>query len=178
VIIIKLFEKISFFVVLVLLFSIFSGCTESNKDTGDNFVFTDVNGETKHLIDYRGKVVILDMWATWCGPCQLMMLELNKAYENYSRNDLEIISLDVYLNENVQIIQSYRTWFFQNYGVELNWTFGKDDGNIWKKYRLSDPGGIPTLYIFDKNGKVYYSNEGYESYSLFSSKIDELLNKK
>lgn len=153
-IVIKAFEKLSIFVVLFLLVSIFSGCTES----GEDFVFTSLNGETKHLSDYRGKVVILDMWATWCGPCQLMMLELNKVYENYSRNDLEIISVDIDTRENAQKIQDFMDWFVQNYNIELNWIFGMDDGSISEKYM--NEGLIPTLAIFDQKGRLHFREAG------------------
>jgi hypothetical protein len=65
--------------------------------------------------------------------------------------------------------------FKQQLNIELDWIFGMDDGGIWEKYRINPPGGVPTLYIFDKNGKIYYSKEGYEPYSIFASKIDELI---
>jgi len=165
---------LSMVVLFILLSSILSGCLQSSKkDGGEDFVFTALDGTKKHLSDYRGKIVILDMWATWCGPCQLMMKELKKVYENYSRDNLEIISIDIDSSESAQLIQDYRDWFVQYYGIELDWIFGRDDGSIWEKYHVGD--GIPNLHIFDKNGKVYYSNEGYESYSTLASKIDELI---
>ncbi len=154
----KTFEKISFFILIVLLLPLFSGCIGSEEDVGENFVFTGLSGETKHLSDYRGKVVILDMWATWCGPCQLMMVELEKVYENYSRNDLEIISVDIDGRENAQKIQEFRDWFVQNYNIELNWIFGMDDGSISEKYM--NEGLIPTLAIFDQKGRLHFREAG------------------
>ena len=135
-----------------------------NNNTGEDFEFTLLDGTTKHLSDYRGKVVILDMWATWCSPCQFQMTELKKIYENYSRNDLEIISIDIDSRENVQLVENFRDNFKQQKGIDLNWIFGMDDGSVWKKYQLKS-GGIPTLYIFDKNGKVIFSAAGIAVYS-------------
>ena len=153
-----------------------SGCIDSsdNIDTGENFTFTHVDGSLKNLKDYRGKVVILDMWATWCGPCKNQMLVLKQIYKNYSRSDLEIISIDVDPRETIQLIENYKVNFNQNYEIELNWVFGLDNGSIWEKYKL-ERGGIPTIYIFDKNGEINYSAEGLTSYSIISARIDDLL---
>ena len=64
-------------------------------EKGENFIFFDLDGNEKQLNQYRGKIVILDMWATWCQPCQYQMLELEKAYSYYSNNDLEILSINI-----------------------------------------------------------------------------------
>ena len=165
---------------LLLLFSLLSGCIEfpigngGNNGQGEDFTFTAVNGTSKHLSDYRGKVVIMDMWATWCGPCQYQMLELEKVYGNYSRDDLEILSINIDSKESAQYIQSFIDWFEEQYDTELNWVFGNDDGSIWEEYQMTK-GGIPTIYIFDKNGNVYYSEESYHPYSTLVEKINELL---
>jgi cytochrome c biogenesis protein CcmG/thiol:disulfide interchange protein DsbE len=162
VIIIQTFKKLSLFVLFILLLSVFSGCIESDEDVGKDFVFTSVTGETKHLSDYRGKVVIIDMWATWCFPCQLVMPELKKIYGNYSRDKLEIISINVDLQESVQLIQSYQDWFNDTYGIELNWIFGRDDGSISEKYLKE--GKIPSFAIFDQNGRLYFNEAGVVAY--------------
>ncbi|HDH81612.1 MAG TPA: TlpA family protein disulfide reductase [Thermoplasmatales archaeon] len=169
--------------------SIFSGCIDSSNgnktDTGENFSFTTIDGEHKQLSDYRGKVVILDMMATWCQPCQYEMLELLKIYKNYSRNDLEILSVDVDSRETAQQLESYRN-AFASYGYNLDWVFGMDDdGSIANKYLGQ---GIPTLCIFDQEGNLKFKHEGVCVYSdippnwpsdtqVLKPIIDELLNK-
>jgi len=152
-------------------------------DSGEDFVFTSLDGAEIHLNDYRGKVVILDLTATWCQPCQYQMLELKKIYENYSRDDLEILSIDMDSRETAQQLQSFKD-AFKEYGYELNWVFGMDDGSIWEKYKKG--GGIPTICIFDQKGKLHFSKEGICIYSeipqgfpsdttQLAPKIDELL---
>ena len=131
-----------------------------------------LNGTIKRLSDYRGNVVVLDlMRVIGCDPCLYEFLELKKISENYSNNDVVIISIDVNTYESAQDVQTTIDGFKQ----QLDWIFGMDDGSIWEKYHINTPGGVPTLYIFDKNGKIYYSKEGYEPYSLLASKIDELI---
>ncbi len=153
-------------VTCLMLFSLISGCMEENQDDdGDDFTFKDLDGTMKHLSDYRGKVVILDMWATWCTPCVFQIGELKKAYENYSRDDLEILSIDVDTGENTTVIQSYLQNFSLLSQYELEWVFGLDTGNsIWLHYHLEGE-GIPTLYIFDRAGTPQFSHEGITWFS-------------
>jgi len=158
--------KISFLILFIFLISLLSGCFEpsekdvsnNEKDIGDNFTFTALDGSIKSLKDYRGKVVVLDMWATWCGPCRTMMKELKKIYENYSRDDLEIISVDIDPRETVQDVNNFRDEFFENNGIELDWIFGMDNGSISEKYM--NEGLIPTLAIFDQKGRLHFREAG------------------
>ena len=133
----------------------------SEVDEGDDFAFTALGGSEMHLSDYRGKIVILDMWATWCSPCQYQMLDLKKAYDNYSRNELEILSINIDSREDVQQIRDFIDQFAQ-YGYELNWIFGMEDDSL-DGYMPS--GSIPTLCIFDQKGNLYFSHEGFSPYS-------------
>jgi len=125
---------------------------------GEDFVFTLLDGTKKNLKDYRGKVVIIDMWATWCSPCHTVMFELKKIYDYYNRDDLEIISLNIDLSESSQLIQSFKEWFAGYYGIELNWIFGQDDGSISEKYM--NESAIPTLAVFDQVGRLQYRKAG------------------
>ena len=129
----------------------------------EEFEFILIDGNTKNLSDYRGKIVILDMWATWCGPCTYQMDELKKTYDYYDRNDLEIISLNIDPRESSQVIYDYIEDFKNQYGIELDWIFGQDDGTVWEKYMIN--GGIPTLYIFDKHGQIHFRHEGVSVFS-------------
>ena len=146
--------------------------TEDSEDFGEDFFFTSVDGSTKKLSDYRGKIVVMDLWTAWCGPCQLQMIDFIDVYEDYSRNELEIISINVESSESLQDIQNFID-DFSNYGYDLKWVFGNDDGSISQEYMIQ--GYIPTIYIFDQNGEVQYSHEGRIDAESLKVEIDKLL---
>lgn len=151
-------------VVVVGLFAL-NTPTESNQpvDEGKDFVFESLDGDEVHLSDYRGKIVILDLWATWCSPCQFQMTELKKIYDYYSRDQVEIFSVDIDDSETPQQIQSFIDEFKTQLDIELNWIFGIDDGSIWEEYMIN--GGIPTLCIFDQQGSLQFQHEGVAVFS-------------
>ena len=132
--------------------------------------------------------MIVDFWATWCQPCIYQMTELKMVYENYTRDELEIISLNVDESESISTIIDFKNAFKDQLTIDLNWVFGNDDGSAWDEYQLAQ-GGIPTLYIFDQNGNIEFSHEGIAIYDVvpegwpsnqdpperLKPKIDELL---
>jgi peroxiredoxin len=62
-------------------------------DEAPNFKLKDMNGETVALSDLRGKVVLLNFWATWCGPCRIEMPAMERLYRAYPRKDFEILAV-------------------------------------------------------------------------------------
>ena len=175
--------------------SIFSGCIDSSNgnktDTGENFSFTTIDGEHKQLSDYRGKVVILDLMGVACSPCRLELIQLKKVSESYSKDQVAIISIDVWTmeGETAQDVRNLRESYKAYFGKELDWVFGIDDGTLWRNYVID--GAVPSLYIFDQEGKIYFKHAGLSVYDEIPPDwpdslqdvpklkpiIDELLNK-
>jgi thiol-disulfide isomerase/thioredoxin len=162
-------KKLPFlFVILLFIFLLFfPGCTEEKNNTGDDFSFLTLDGETKHLSDFYGKVIVLDCMAVNCQPCMYQMFELKKISENYSNNDISLLSIASMLQDMIDAFKNQAN-------LTVDWTFGLDDaqGTIENTYASE---GVPTLYIYDKKGNIYYSHVGYESYTDLKIKIDEAL---
>ena len=157
-------KQIIIAIVIVFSFVFLSGCLDSSESfEGDEFVFTNLDGAHVRLSSYSGKVVILDLWATWCGPCHAVMLELEKIYKDYTRDELEIMSVNIDERESVEIIEEFIIEFENQYNIELNWIFGRDDGSISEKYM--NEGAIPTLAVFDQKGRLHYRKAGVHVYS-------------
>lgn len=153
------------------------GCNESTDDnSGMNFIFTTLDGEEKQLSDYYGKFIVLDLMGVNCQPCFYQMFELEKIYKNYSSNVLTIISIDVWITygEDADLLNEYINYISEEFDLSLSWTFGLDDrdGTIFSQYAQE---GVPTIYILDQNGNIYYSHVGYTDYPTLSAKIEELL---
>jgi len=170
--------SVLFLVFLFFFLAVFAGCTEEKNNTGEDFSFTALDGETKHLSDFYGKAIVLDCMAVNCQPCMFQMFELKKISENYSKNDAIILSIDVWVSsgETASMLQDTIDEFKNQVNVTLDWTFGLDDlhGTIQNTYASA---GVPTLYIFDKKGNIYYSHVGYEDYVILASKLDMVLSK-
>lgn len=112
----------------------------------------DVDGNVVTSSQFKGKVVVLDFWATWCGPCKESFPKLQELYTKYQSNGLEIVGLSED-DENQGIAE-----FGQAHG-SVKFPIGWDNGkSIAGQYK---PPTMPTSFVVDKNGIVRFAHVGY-----------------
>ena len=121
-------------------------------------------GSSIDLGDYKGRVVLLDMFATWCGPCKTQIEEFKDLRSGYSSSDLVIISVDVDLSESIPKIRDFKE------ETGSSWTFVRSTDEFNSRFPATS---IPTLYMLDRSGEVVYNHVGVESAGALSSEIDK-----
>ncbi len=135
-----------------------------------DFSFTSLDNKKQNLSDYRGKIILLDFWGTWCGPCVAEIPNLIKAYNKYNSLGFEIISISSDKRSRKYNVFEFKK-FIEDKGMQ--WTQVVDDD----KLSIHDKYGVikwPSLYLIDKNGIIVKVDEGLRGRSL-SKTISELL---
>lgn len=108
-----------------------------------DFQAVDLKGQELSLKKYRGQVVLLDFWATWCAPCRAEMPHLKKVYDKYKDQKFEIIGIS--LDRGQAVLDSY----IEKQG--MTWPQFLDNGTVTKMYNVT---GIPATFLIDGEGIV------------------------
>lgn len=130
-----------------------------------DFKAMDIEGNTTELSKFKGKVVILDFWATWCPPCIREIPNLKKIYKKYKNDDFEIISVALERKPKEHAIK-----YVDENGMDWVHIIDKAKGReIATEYKIRY---IPTMYIINKKGDIVASGLRGEK---LGEKISELL---
>ncbi len=131
-----------------MITAILLGCTDkrapSSGAAAADFTLQDLNGKNVRLSDYKGKVVILDFWATWCPPCRASIPGLEKLFKTYKDKGLVILAVSLDQGEWDSVKS-----FGAEYGITYTILKGNDD--ISDKYQVRT---IPMLLVIDKEGRI------------------------
>jgi thiol-disulfide isomerase/thioredoxin len=130
-----------------------------------------VDSIAQSLEQMKGKVVVLDLWATWCGPCRMEIPSFIKLQEKYKAQGLEIVgvSLDpITRGGNAELVRRFMQENNINYTI---WVVNNPTALM--KYPAGQ--GIPTTYVIDRNGRTVKQYVGVQPESVFESDIKSLL---
>jgi len=148
------------FVLVVLFISVMSFAQPSVGEKANEITLPDTKGNTVSLSSLKGKVVLIDFWASWCGPCRRSVPDLKKMYEKYQSKGFEIygVSLD----------QDKFAWKMAIKEDHVNWIHVNDaSGAVAGVWNVSY---IPNTYVLDKDGKILAVNPSH-------AELEELLQK-
>lgn len=104
------------------------------------------------LSDYRGQVVYLDFWASWCGPCRQSLPAMNSLQTELFRKGFTVLAVNV--DEDANAAKAFLKQFPVNYPIVAD-----AQGSTPDKFGLQ---GMPTSYLIDKNGKIALVHQGYK----------------
>jgi peroxiredoxin len=128
------------------------------------FTLTDLNGKNVSLADFKGKVVILDFWATWCPPCRKEIPDFVTMQKEYGARGVQVVGVAL---DELPKVQA----FVQENGMNYPVLMGTDA--VVARYGGIE--GIPTTFIIDRKGKIVERFEGFRPRSVFVDAITPLL---
>jgi thiol-disulfide isomerase/thioredoxin len=142
----------------------FQDSRQPNANLRDPFAYVleRTDGSPLRLADYRGKVLVLEFWATWCGPCRMEGKLLERVVENF-RNQPAAVFLAVNVDEDRAGVPAFLKE--EQWTTQVAYSQGLE--------RLLAVQSLPTLVIFDRNGRVVFRQEGLDY-----EKFVDTLNKK
>jgi peroxiredoxin len=131
-----------------------------------DFTTTDLDGNAVSLSDYRGSPVVLNAWATWCGPCRMEMPDLEKLYQEYK--DQDVIVLAVNMGEP----QNRVAGFIKDGGYTFPVLLDESMSAVGRPYRISS---IPATFFIDREGKLASIRVGAMNLAEMERRLAEIL---
>lgn len=137
-----------------------------------DFTLTNLEGKKIKLSDYKGKVVVLDFWATWCGPCRASFPGMQELVTKYKNDKIEFFFVNVWERGEPKETQESVTKFISEHKYSFNVLYDFND-EIVSKYNIQ---GVPSKIVIDKEGNIVSSNY-FNSHDNLIALIEESLKK-
>jgi peroxiredoxin len=132
-----------------------------------DFTLPQLDGQPLTLSSYRGKVVLLDFWATWCVPCREEIPHFVELQDKYRDRGLQIIGVS--MDDSADPVRPFTQQFRMNYPVVMgNANLGEQYGGVL---------GLPLAFLLDREGRILKKHIGAISPEVFEKEIGSLLPK-
>jgi peroxiredoxin len=142
-------------------------CSPDAPAANLDFTLKDMNGAEVKLADLKGKVVLLNFWATWCGPCRLEIPWFVELQEKYADQGFRVVGISV--DDPPEALPPFAKRFKINYPLVV----GVDREDVQKAY--GPIFGVPMTFIIGRNGRICMKHVGPASKEQFESEIKSLL---
>ena len=153
-------------VALTMLFSLCLGSPELEDEKAPDFTVLDTQDMAHNLTDYRGRVLVVDFFATWCGPCHTQLGELEELYGRVPLDQVAFLQIDSDDRESKETVTRYK----EDHSVP--WPMAYHGESVANSY---DVEAIPTVVVIDQEGVVRYYHTGVVSADTLKEKVDALL---
>ena len=157
---------------LLLVSGLVAGCSPTSAQgayvgsPAPDFELHNLDGKAVSLRDLRGRAVILNFWASWCGPCRAEMPYLQQVYEEWSGKGLVLLAIN--LGESSSKVKEFVQGFGLSFPVLLD-----SKGQVAQKYNI---GPIPTTFFIDKNGIIQVKIIGaFPSKEAIENKLSKII---
>lgn len=142
---------------------------EMISQAAPQFALKDISGNTVSLDDLKGKVVVVDFWATWCGPCKASFPAMQQALNLYKDDpDVKFVFVDSWENKKADEMQKNADEFIKKNKYTFNVVLDTDD-KVIGSYAVE---GIPTKFVIDPSSNIRYKAIGYDGSA--DKLVDEL----
>jgi cytochrome c biogenesis protein CcmG, thiol:disulfide interchange protein DsbE len=137
----------------------------SDGSAAPGFTVKGLDGSAHSLADYRGKVVVLNFWATWCIPCRAEIPDLEHEARVHKTDPVVILGMD--WKEPVTAVKDFTTELRTTYPMLLD-----SDGHVYDAYRVS---ALPTTFVLDRKGHIKKMRLGIASRDEIEAEIKDAL---